>query len=69
MYLSFANVFARSDVFLSITNFIDLLIDVFQSMTMSCLADIHVDLNIPVPDPILFANNASGDEVSLLKER
>ena len=37
--------------------------DLFQSMTMSRLADIHVDLNIPVPDPILFSNNAAGDEV------
>ena len=37
--------------------------NLFQSMTMARLADIHVELNIPVPDPILFSNNAAGDEV------
>lgn len=43
--------------------------ELYQSMTMSCLADIHVDLNIPVPDPILFSNSASGDEPSGKKRK
>ncbi|XP_061179916.1 proteasome activator complex subunit 3-like [Saccostrea echinata] len=36
--------------------------ELYQSMTKSRLADIHVDLNIPCPDPILYTNNVSGDE-------
>ncbi|XP_048755782.1 proteasome activator complex subunit 3-like [Ostrea edulis] len=43
--------------------------ELYQSMTVSRLADIHTDLNIPIPDPVLFANNVSGDEAKSKKRR
>lgn len=38
--------------------------ELFQSMCLSKVSDMHTDLNIPVPDPILFNDNDSEEPQS-----